>query len=301
MCDQDLEFPPYTANQDQRQQLADAQDEDDIIGEVKRMVKRNIRPPKKYFNGFFRANFHRFVIEEAVLYRKARIGPAGTNVLQAIIPGKLKASILEDVLGDVFSDHPGHKNLFQKLLNHAVWPGISKDVKHYVKLCSEQKGSSKSTPNTLENKSLARKAVTFENTKNEPLHQPLFAESSGSGNSVLGVHDTHTDNLEKESSDLVRHFPFYGEKEAQGPSDIVGIPSANTHDTVSSLDSSDLSSDFKQDGIDNNNHSSPILERMPKQPPQDLDGQDMEDSLVLHLELQSHKNGVGSSALPLDH
>ena len=115
--------------------LAEDQDADFAIREVKEAIRRGSPVPKEFSETFFTRNFNRLIIKEGVLYRKALTGTSEIPILQAVIPPKLVGDILKDAHGGKFSGHPGYRRMTNILLRHVVWPGFFNDVKKFVIKC----------------------------------------------------------------------------------------------------------------------------------------------------------------------
>ena len=123
--------------EEKRKRLAQAQNADPIIKEVKTLVTRGDPLPADFRDTFYRTNFSRLVVQDDILYRKAYNGSAGLPILQAVLPSALVPEVLKDAHGTIFSGHPGHKRMVDILLRHVTWPGIFGDVKKHVKECPQ--------------------------------------------------------------------------------------------------------------------------------------------------------------------
>ena len=120
---------------EKRRKLAEAQDEDHLINEVKQCVRGRKQPPSDFPETFYKRNFSRLVIQDNILFRKVIAGPSGLPVLQAIIPPSLVAEVLSDAHGSAYSGHPGYQRMVDTLHRHVTWPGIYPDCKRLVKKC----------------------------------------------------------------------------------------------------------------------------------------------------------------------
>merc|ERR1712015_23884 len=120
---------------ERRAELAEAQDEDEILREVKEFVRRRKAPPSTFPESFYCRNFKRLVIQGNVLCRKAHNGPSQTPILQAMIPPKLVPQMLQDAHGDIFAGHPGHAKMVSILERHVTWPGLYVDTRDHVGNC----------------------------------------------------------------------------------------------------------------------------------------------------------------------
>ena len=125
------------SNDDKRKALAEAQDEDLAMREVKEFVRMRKRPPRETTEPFYRLNFNKLVIQDNILYRKSIYGPSSTPILQAVIPPRLIADVLKDAHGSIFSGHPGFQRMVSILQRHAIWPGIYRDTKNHVEKCQQ--------------------------------------------------------------------------------------------------------------------------------------------------------------------
>ena len=117
-----------------RKKLAEAQDGDPTIREVKRLVKL-CQTPTSDLPLFYKKEFKRFAIKDNILFRKVIDGPSGLPVLQAIIPPSLVPEVLQDAHGHKLAGHPGHQKMVEKLQRNVIWPGIYPDCKRVVKKC----------------------------------------------------------------------------------------------------------------------------------------------------------------------
>ena len=52
-----------------------------------------------------------------------------------VVPKPLRLSLLQEQHDTAYSGHPSHSVLYAELARHYFWPGMSKDVKKYVKSC----------------------------------------------------------------------------------------------------------------------------------------------------------------------
>ena len=122
---------------DKRKELAEAQDADLTIHEVKQMVLHGKGIPTDYPETFYKKNFPRLVVQDNILFRKAFHGSATLPILQAVIPTTLVPDVLKDSHGSIFAGHPGHKRMNDIIQRHAVWPGLYKDIKQFVTKCPQ--------------------------------------------------------------------------------------------------------------------------------------------------------------------
>ena len=116
--------------------LAEAQNEDDTIREIKEIL-RNKGSTAPSAVPFYSQNFKRLILKDGILYRRAITGSADLPILQAIIPPKLIQAVLRDAHGSIFAGHPGHQRFVSILQRHVTWPGIYKDTKNFVLKCPE--------------------------------------------------------------------------------------------------------------------------------------------------------------------
>ena len=125
------------SDDDRRKELAEAQDADHIIREVKELVRKRKHPRNDFPIAFYRKNFSLLAIKDNILYRKGICGSSDTPILQAIIPPNLTSQVLQDAHGSIFAGHPGYQRLVDILHRHVTWPGIYRDAKNHVIKCVE--------------------------------------------------------------------------------------------------------------------------------------------------------------------
>ena len=122
---------------EKRKILADAQDEDLMISEVKELVRLRKQPLADQLDQFYRQCFNKLVIQKNILYRKTIDAVTSLPILQAIIPRKLVPEILSDAHGGKLSGHPGHQRMVDTLRKHVTWPGMWTDCKKIVAKCHQ--------------------------------------------------------------------------------------------------------------------------------------------------------------------
>ena len=125
------------SDDDRRKKLAEAQDADHIIREVKELVRKRKRPRNDFPIVFYKINFARLAIKDNILHRKDTCGSSNTPILQAIIPPNLISRALQDAHGSIFAGHPGYQRMVNILHRHVTWPGIYRDAKNHVTKCVE--------------------------------------------------------------------------------------------------------------------------------------------------------------------
>jgi hypothetical protein len=60
----------FNLRSSQRVKLRLHQERDILIAEVKELVKKRVKPPRRFREAWFRSNFRRFVVKGGILYRK---------------------------------------------------------------------------------------------------------------------------------------------------------------------------------------------------------------------------------------
>ena len=111
------------------------QNEDPILDEVKRFVRRRRRPPRSFPDAWFKRNFTRLAIRDGVLYRKAYADTIVSHVMQAVIPDSLVQEVIQDLHGSVEAGHPNTDVMLAQVRRYAVWPSMNKDIEDAVKNC----------------------------------------------------------------------------------------------------------------------------------------------------------------------
>ena len=124
------------SSKEKRKELADAQNEDAVIKEVKEKVRLQQTAPR-HVDSFYRRKFSQFILVDDVLYLKVEREVSGLNILQAVIPPKLVPRILEEAHGTVFAGHPGIERMAGIIRRNAVWPGLYSDCKRHVQNCPQ--------------------------------------------------------------------------------------------------------------------------------------------------------------------
>jgi hypothetical protein len=126
----------FNLRSSQRDKLRLHQERDILIVEVKELVKKGVRPPRRYREAWFRANFRRLVIKGGILYRKALSETINSQVLQAVIPDSLVGETMEDMHESKFAGHPSKRKMVAKLKRYAIWPNMGVDVAEFVTRCA---------------------------------------------------------------------------------------------------------------------------------------------------------------------
>ena len=115
--------------------LRKAQDEDDIILEVKKVVKLRKKVPRNFPESWYINNSNWLVLKNNILYKRAYSESAHAQTLQAIIPHAMREEILKDLHGDSLSGHPSSEKMLIKIKRYATWPNLARDVTQFVKNC----------------------------------------------------------------------------------------------------------------------------------------------------------------------
>ena len=124
------------ADDDAREKLRQAQDEDTIIAEVKAFVKARRRLPRSFPGTWFRRNAKWFVMRDQILYRRSYSQVIHADVLQAVIPDAMIDEILADLHGSNWSGHPGVAKMTAQVQRFATWPSMAHDIKKKVRECA---------------------------------------------------------------------------------------------------------------------------------------------------------------------
>ena len=123
------------ANKEGMDTLRKAQDEDDIISEVKKFVKARKRIPRTFPEPWFASNSRWLIVNKGILYKKAYSEVIHDQILQAVIPDSMRKEVLTDLHGDYMSGHPCPSKMLLTVKRYAVWPSISRDVDIFVQNC----------------------------------------------------------------------------------------------------------------------------------------------------------------------
>ena len=115
--------------------LRKAQDEDDIITEVKSFVKQRRRIPHSFPEPWYVNNSRWLIMQKGILYRKCYAESIHAQTLQAVIPHTMRQEVMNNLHGDYLAGHPGLDKMLLKLKRYAIWPTIAKDVAKFIENC----------------------------------------------------------------------------------------------------------------------------------------------------------------------
>lgn len=130
--------------------LADLQKEDKEICLVKKWLLENIKPSQtelSYGGIMTKALWEQrdiLQVQDELLYRKWK-DEKGTR-FQAVVPFKARRQILEYSHDHKTAGHLGVRKTLSKIRQQYYWPGLQKDVRHYIRgceICTKSKSSTK--------------------------------------------------------------------------------------------------------------------------------------------------------------
>lgn len=119
--------------------LSNLQEQDSILGRVINYVQRSRRPSKRERTmeprsvTFLLKHWKKLKIRNHVLYRVKRDRLMNRKVFQYVVPASLRLDVLRGVHDA--SGHQGCARTLSLAAERFFWPGMSKDIKSYVKNC----------------------------------------------------------------------------------------------------------------------------------------------------------------------
>jgi hypothetical protein len=76
-----------------------------------------------------------YVIRKGLLYRRFHPGKDKTEIMQLVVPGKLRNRVLEVAHDGLLSGHLSNKKTLDRVTSSFHWPGVNDSVKRYVWSC----------------------------------------------------------------------------------------------------------------------------------------------------------------------
>ena len=124
------------ANEKGMNKLRSAQDDDDVVSEVKKFVKARKRIPHSFPESWYVSNSRWFVTNKGILYKKAYSEAIHEQILQAVIPDSMRKEVMTDLHGEYMAGHPCASKMLLTVRRYAVWPSMSKDIENFVQNCN---------------------------------------------------------------------------------------------------------------------------------------------------------------------
>lgn len=131
------------------EQLKQHQESDGDLARVRQWLDAGQRPGWQEVSALgpelkaFHSQWGNFELHDGVMYRRWQAPGRGTDLLQLLVPRKLRAQVLQVVHGSVGAGHFGNAKTLHRLRQRFYWPNCRRDVElhvHCCDACTAQKG-----------------------------------------------------------------------------------------------------------------------------------------------------------------